>query len=124
MPEELRGEPWRALVKLPIAKTVKFMGPGCRDLLKLVQEHGSVRLACEVMEMSYSKAWRILNTLEAEAGYAVIARRPGGKRGGESTLTPEGEALLTRYEAYEAECKEAVEAIFRRHFPKEAGELA
>lgn len=124
MPEELMEKPWRPLVKLPIAKTVKFMGPGCRDLLKLIRENGSVRLACEAMEMSYSKAWRILNTLEAEVGYAVVSRRPGGKKGGETTLTPQGEALLARYEAYEAECREAVEAIFRRHFPKEAGILS
>ncbi len=117
-------EAWRPFVKLQIAKTVKFMGPGCRDLLRLVQERGSVRLACEAMELSYSKAWRVLNTLEAETGVQVLTRRQGGKSGGETTLTPEGERLLARFEAYERECMQAVEAIFQRHFAGEAGMLA
>ncbi len=112
---------WHPMVKLQISKTVKFLGPGCRDLLRLIQKHGSVRLACEAMELSYSKAWRILNTLEAEVGFAILLRRPGGKRGGETTLTPEGETLLNRFDAYELESREAVEEIFFRHFAKEAG---
>lgn len=114
-------EPWKPFVKLQIGKTVKFMGPGCRDLLRLIREHGSVRLACEAMELSYSKAWRILNTLEAETGLQVLTRKQGGKSGGETTLTPEGGRLQARFEAYENECKEAVEAIFQRHFAREAG---
>ena len=114
-------ELWRPLIKLQVAKNVKFIGPGCRDLLRLIREHGSVRLACEAMELSYSKAWRILNTLEAEAGIKVLTRRQGGKSGGETTLTPEGDQLLTRFEAYEAECHQAMQHIFQRHFAKEAG---
>jgi len=116
--EEVR---WHPMTKLQIAKTVKFLGPGCRDLLRLIQENGSVRLACEAMKLSYSKAWRILNTLEAEVGFTVLSRRPGGKSGGETALTPEGEVLLERFDAYERECRAAVETIFCRHFAKEAG---
>lgn len=118
-PEEAR-ECWYPLVKLQIAKNVRFLGPGCRDLLRLVHRHGSVRLACEEMEMSYSKAWRILNTLEKEAGFPVLCRKTGGKSGGESTLTHQGEELLRRFEDYETECRAAVLEIFHRHFPKEA----
>lgn len=111
---------WRPIVKLTIAKDEKFMGPGCRTLLQLIGRYGSVRLACEEMQLSYSKAWRILGTLEAEAGYPVIVRKQGGKRGGATTLTPEGSDLLNRYQAYEAECRAAVDAIFARHFKKES----
>lgn len=117
----MEGGAWTPLVKLQIAKTVKFLGPGCRELLGLIREHRSVRLATEAMGLSYSKAWRLLNTLEAELGYPVIARRQGGKSGGESTLTPEGERLLERFIAYEAECRAAVQSIFERHFSDEAG---
>ena len=112
---------WQPLVKLQIAKNVKFIGPGCRDLLRLIREHGSVRVACEAMGMSYSKAWRILNTLEAETGIQVLTRRQGGKSGGETALTPEGAELLARFEAYACECETAVQAIFQRHFAGEAG---
>lgn len=125
MPRQTFQEPaqelWYPMMKLQIAKNVRFLGPGCRELMRLIRRHGSVRLACEEMEMSYSKAWRILNTLEAEAGFAVLSRKTGGKSGGETTLTPQGEDLLTRFEAYESECRAAMQAIFRRHFAKEAG---
>ncbi len=108
-------------MKLQIAKHMKFMGPGCYELLALIRQCGSVRVACERMGLSYSKAWRILNALEEETGVEVLERRQGGKSGGESRLSQAGEDLMTRYAAFEAECKEAVEHIFARHFAREAG---
>ena len=118
---EQAREVWYPVAKLQIARNTRFLGPGCRDLLRLIGRHGSVRLACEDMELSYSKAWRILNTLEAEVGFPVLHRKTGGKSGGETTLTPQGEELLRRFEDYEAECREAIRTIFYRHFSKEAG---
>ncbi len=118
----MREKCWRPLVKLQIARNAKFIGPGCCELLERIARHGSVRLASEAMALSYSKAWCILNTLEAEAGFPVLARRQGGKSGGETTLTPEGERLLARFAAYERECKAAMEEIFHRHFAEEAGD--
>ena len=112
---------WTPMVKLAIAADEKFIGPGCRDLLRLIHVHGSVRLASEAMGLSYSKAWRILNTLEGQLGYPVVARLQGGRSGGESKLTGEGALLLRRFEAYEAECMRAVDEIFCRHFAREAG---
>lgn len=114
-------ERWCPIVKIQIARRTKFIGPGCYQLLGLIRDLGSVRLACERMSLSYSKAWRILNTLEGEAGFAVLTRKPGGKSGGETHLTPDGERLMARYAAFEAESMAAVNAIFARHFPEEAG---
>ncbi len=114
------GKPWRPLTKIQVAGDEKFLGPGCRELLGWIQAEGSVRLACVKMGLSYSKAWQILNRLEAETGVEVLMRRQGGKMGGETTLTKEGESLLCRYAAYERECQAAVKAIFLKHFQKEA----
>ena len=111
---------WRPLVKLQIAGKGKFIGPGCRDLLLGIRECGSVRLACARMDMSYSKAWRILRTLETEAGFEALSRKQGGRNGGETSLTPEGDRLLERFLAYERECGQAVGDIFQRHFGGEA----
>ncbi len=112
---------WRPLVKLQIAREEIFLGPGCRDLLQCIQEQGSVRLGSQKMGLSYSKAWRILNTLESEAGFEVLCRKQGGKSGGETVLTKEGQALLSRFEAYEEECRTAVGEIFQKYFGQEAG---
>ena len=107
---------WRPMVKLMIGGNEKFFGPGTRELLGYVQETGSVRLACERMGMSYSKAWHILNTLEREAGFPVVLRKKGGAGGGATRLTKAGEQLIARYDTYEAECRTVIESIFERHF--------
>lgn len=113
---------WHPMVKLQIAKEQAFLGPGCRELLSCIVEQGSVRLGSRKMGLSYSKAWRILNTLETEAGFEVLSRKQGGKSGGETSLTPEGRRLLERFEAYEQACREAVGQLFLQHFGKEAEE--
>ena len=104
--------------KLMIAADEKFMGPGSFELLGYVRETGSVRLACERMGLSYSKAWHILNTLEKEAGFAVVSRKKGGSGGGETHLTEEGASLLRRYALFVDESRAAIAAIFAHHFPE------
>ena len=111
---------WKPFIKLTIVNDRKFMGPGCYELLLFIEQEGSVRLASEKMGLSYSKAWKMLNIMEQEAGFAPVSRKKGGKSGGETTLTDEGRHLLSRYKLCEQECKEAAERIFATHFAHEA----
>ena len=110
---------WRPIAKLMIGGNEKFFGPGGCELLGLIKETGSVRLACERMGMSYSKAWHMLDIIEEETKTPVVIRKKGGAGGGATSLTDAGEQLLTRYEAYASECRAAIQAIFERHFPDE-----
>lgn len=113
--EEIQKK-WNPVLKLKIGGEHAFIGPGCWELLSLIEKNGSVRLACEEMQLSYSKAWKILNRLEAQAGHKVLIRRHGGKNGGETRLTQEGRELLARYEAFVKESNEAVRGIFEKYF--------
>lgn len=110
---------WRPVTKMRIAKESNFMGPGSWQLLSFIETTGSVRLACEEMKISYSKAWKMLNNLEKQAGFHVIVRKHGGKNGGETYLTEEGKVLLEQFEAYEQECNQAVSKIFMKYFGQE-----
>ena len=110
-----RHDGWRPVVRVQIARESIFIGPGCRQLLYLIGHTGSVQLACQQMGISYSKAWKILGNIESELGYSVVARRQGGKNGGESYLTPLGAELLAWFEQFEKECTAAVDEVFRRH---------
>lgn len=107
---------WRPVMKLCIANESKFLGPGSRQLLSLIEATGSVRLACEEMNLSYSKAWKILNNMEKQAGFPILVRKHGGKTGGETYLTEQGKALMEQFERYEQECNQAVSQIFMKHF--------
>ena len=113
----MNDQNWRPMAKLMIGGNEKFFGPGGYELLGLIKETGSVRLACEKMGMSYSKAWHMLDTIEAETKVPVIIRKKGGAGGGATSLTEAGEQLLARYEAYVTECRIAIQEIFERHFP-------
>lgn len=70
-------------------------------LLLLVGETHSVRAASEMMALSPSKAWDVLNKLETALGYPILTRRQGGQQGSGSDLTPQGLAFLMAFQRYE-----------------------
>ena len=53
------------------------------------------------MEMSYTKAWRILNRAEQEMHVSLVVRVNGGKNGGRSDLTGEGRAAVLAFREME-----------------------
>ena len=72
-------------------------GKGVAQLLLLTREKGSLSAAYKSMGMAASKAWKILNRAEADLGVKLVERKSGGKQGGGSHLTLEGEDILNRY---------------------------
>lgn len=115
---------WRPFFQLKIMREEVFWGPGVRQLLFLIGKTKSVRLACQQMGISYSKAWKLLNRFEQELDVQVVTRRKGGAHGGETDLTPEGLALMARFDAFEKDCHAAVNAIFKRHFYEESDTMS
>lgn len=94
----------------------KVFGEGPKELLRLVEELGSLRQAAIRLNMSYSKAWGIIKMLEENLGYTIITKNVGGSNGGGSYLTSEGKHLLNCYDRLnnevEAFIKEKAAAIF------------
>ncbi|CAK7071621.1 MAG: hypothetical protein EUB_00840 [Eubacterium sp.] len=103
-------------LKLRLARERIFFGPGPAELLMQIRRTDSVRMACEQMGISYSKGWKMINTMEEELGYKVTKRQQGGRNGGSACLTPEGETLLAKYQELERRSREAVEHIFEELF--------
>lgn len=103
-------------LKVVIAKEQNFFGPGTEHLLELIENTGSVRNACQLMNISYSKGWKMIRLMEEQWGHAVVARKQGGATGGNSFLTDEGKDLITRYKAFKQEVKEVSEKIFEKYF--------
>jgi molybdate transport system regulatory protein len=93
-----------------------FCGPGMIRLLESINETGNVRQACENMQMSYSKGWKLLKALETWLTYQVVERRQGGKGGGETHLTGPGLAFLKKHRAFEEECQNAVQTLFNKYY--------
>lgn len=75
----------------------RFFGPGRARLLELVEEMGSLAQAAKAMEMSYKKAWDMVQNLNSRGSSSFVHLQKGGKSGGHAELTPHGKALLQEF---------------------------
>lgn len=66
-------------------------------LLRFIKELGSISKAAKTLGISYRNAWGRIKRLEKELGIKLVETKVGGKEGGRSYLTKEGEKLLSRY---------------------------
>jgi molybdate transport system regulatory protein len=73
--------------KLSLHTDGKAFGLGPYELLSRVVPTGSLWQAAAEMGMSYTKAWRLVSTLEGRLGFLLLERHVGGRTGGGSGLT-------------------------------------
>ena len=88
------------LVKIRLKGEQIFWGSGLMRLLELVDAHQSLKKACEIMEMSYSKGHKIIKNAEKELGHPLITSAKGGLKGGGSMLSKEGVCFTDCYREY------------------------
>ena len=97
----------------------KAFGDGPYELLKQVDETRSLHRAAKEMGMAYSKAWRLIRTLEERLGFPLLERKIGGQSGGGSLVTPRGKQLINRYGHFRRDVNTSLEKIYQAHFEKE-----
>lgn len=95
----------------------KFFGEGPCRLLRGVEKTGSLRASAMQMGMAYTKALKLVKNAEAALGCPLTMRTAGGRLGGGSRLTPQGEEWLNRYEAYRDACIQANRRLYLEFFP-------
>ncbi len=93
-----------------------FFGPGVRDLLLNIDREKSVKAACESMQISYSKAWKIIRNVEKAMGESAVIRVHGGADGGSAYLSDACKVLLDRYMRAENRSRQAIRAILDEEF--------
>ena len=77
------------------------IGPGKIRLLELIKTHGSISAAGRAMDMSYKRAWDLVDEINRICGRAAVDRQTGGKNGGGAMLTTFGLSLVSRYRRIE-----------------------
>lgn len=100
------------------------LGPGKIRLLELIEEHGSISAAGRSIDMSYRRAWDIVDSLNRMAAQPVVASQPGGANGGGARLTPTGQELVRCYRSLQRKAQRAVDGELRqldRLFRHDAG---
>lgn len=91
-------------------------GLGVSRIMNLVKETNSLSEAYKIMGLSSSKGWKIIKRAEEDLGFTLFNTVRGGKDGGHSTLSLEGEDILNRYNAFVDELNLASDTIFRKYF--------
>lgn len=77
------------------------LGHGKIELMELIVETGSISAAGRAMDMSYRRAWLLVDALNHMFRQPVIESQRGGKQGGGAALTAFGTELLERYRGME-----------------------
>ena len=84
------------------------IGPGKIQLLENIQSCGSISAAGRAMDMSYKRAWDLVDEINRICRHAAVERQTGGKNGGGAVLTPFGMSLVARYRKIERDAASAV----------------
>ncbi len=84
------------------------IGPGKIQLLENIRAFGSISAAGRAMEMSYKRAWDLVDEINRICRQPAVERQTGGKNGGGAVLTPFGVSLVARYRKIERDAASAV----------------
>jgi molybdate transport system regulatory protein len=89
------------------------LGPGKVDLLEAIATAGTLSEAARRLGMSYMRAWKLLQTMNACFREPLVDTSRGGAAHGHATLTGTGRAALTLYRRMEEESRRAIEPAWR-----------
>src|SRR6201991_3767539 len=93
-------------VRIDLAGDARI-GPGKVLLLENIEACGSISAAGRAMDMSYKRAWDLVDESNRISRQAAVERQTGGKNGGGATLTPFGATLVARYRKIERDAASA-----------------
>jgi molybdate transport system regulatory protein len=93
-----------------------FFGPGGAELLERIDEYGSVRKAAASMDLSYSKAWKIIHRSEEGWQRPLVERTTGGAGGGKSNLTDDARKIISLFRSFEKKTNDYAGEIFGELF--------
>lgn len=81
-----------------------LLGEGRVQLLKAIEETGSLSKAAKTIKISYKKAWSLIDSVNKSAKKPVTINSIGGKGGGGAELTPYGKSLVTAFDEINKNC--------------------
>jgi molybdate transport system regulatory protein len=88
------------------------MGPGRADLMDAINRTGSISAAAREMQMSYRRAWELIESTNAAFIEPLIITSADGSGGGGAQLTDFGRGVIERYRAMETKAVDAMSGDF------------
>jgi molybdate transport system regulatory protein len=91
-----------------------ILGDGKWKILKLIEEKGSLKGACDELGYTYRRTWGNLKKIEQFFGFLLLEKHRGGSDGGRTLLTPEGTKLVKAFDHFHA----SVDSVIQKGFEK------
>jgi len=96
----------------------RALGPGKIDLLESIGRTGSLSAAAAALEMSYKRAWDLLQSLnELYEGPIVTMSKGGRGGGGGAALTERGRDVIAAFRTAESQCAKVATEAFAELLP-------
>ena len=67
------------------------------------------------MNLSYQKAWRLIDESNKASENPLIETQVGGNKGGGTVLTPYGKSLITTFEKINFDCWEFLDVQLKKY---------
>jgi molybdate transport system regulatory protein len=87
-----------------------YLGPGKITLMELIERHGSISAAGKEMDMSYRRAWLLVDEINRIFREPLVEKQMGGTGGGGARLSDLGRDVVRRYRAIETAAASATAA--------------
>ncbi len=84
------------------------LGPGKVDLLESITREGSISQAARERQLSYRRAWNMVDTMNRCFKEPLVTSVTGGKGGGGAELTPTGKKVIQTYRKMEKKTNAAI----------------
>jgi len=91
-----------------------ILGDGKWQILKLIEEKGSIKAACDELGYTYRRTWGNLKKIEQFFGFPLLEKQRGGSDGGRTRLTPEGKKLVKAFDHFH----DSVDSVIQEGFEK------
>lgn len=74
-----------------------YLGIGRIVLLENIMQYGSITKGAEAINMSYRKAWQLVEDMNKLSDKQLVEKRLGGKEGGGAVVTEEGKEIIKKF---------------------------
>ena len=85
-------------------------GPGKAELLLVIHSTSSISKAAKQMNMSYRRAWQLVDTMNRNFISPLVSTQTGGSYGGGAQVTAFGLQIVEKYQKMQRIAKQSVES--------------
>jgi molybdate transport system regulatory protein len=97
----------------------RALGTGKIDLLERIESTGSLSAAAAAMDMSYKRAWLLLQSLNELFDEPLVVMTKGGRGGGGgAAVTARGREIIAAFRFTERKCRDAAGKAFAALKPR------